>query len=106
MTLKTPAEQAADDLAALYSTDLPWVRTVTYAGAEIPAIVNFDQDLKDETESAFARAEIMVRASDVAAPAYRDEVVIDSATWYVRRILSGDGLAWKLELISDERPLW
>ena len=52
-----------------------------------------------------ARTIIEVQKSDIAAWAYRDTVVIGSATWRVKRALAGDDDIWRLELETDERPV-
>ena len=100
------SDQFTTDLSIFYDTDESAV-TVTYNGASISAIVDYKANLDNAGSrgSAMATAEMSVRASDVAAPAYRDTVVIDSVTWKVLRILSGDGDEWKLELYRDERPM-
>lgn len=102
----TLSDQLTSDLSIFYDTD-EFAETVTYNGSAIPAIVDYKTNLDDAGSrgSAMAIAEISVRASDVAAPAYRDTVVIGSVTWKVRRTLSGDGKEWKLELYRDERPM-
>lgn len=103
MTLKT---QKPTDLAAQFNTD-EHAETVAYLGVDIPAIVDRGEDLDDRDmgRSLMAVMQITVKASDVAAPDYRDTVVVDSATWYVRRILEGAGDIWTLELTRDERPV-
>ncbi len=104
MALKTPAAQALTDQAAFYSTDLPWVDDITYEGQPIAAEFEYGEDLDDQTGLAVAVLMIVVKKADVAKPAYRDSVVVNSVTWKVRRIGEGDGLAWKLTCYSDERP--
>lgn len=111
MTLKTPKEQAATDLAILFSTDLPGVESVTYTPvggscSDIPAIVDYGENLNEGAESHKAVGTIMVKKSDVTAPSYKDTVVIGSDTWRVRNIKQGDGLAWVLNIYRDERPTW
>lgn len=54
-------------------------------------------------------ATLTVQVSDVAAPTYRDAVVINSTTWRVysdggEAIIAGDGLTWDIPLIRDEKP--
>lgn len=90
-----------------YDTDNGAVE-VTYRGSPINAIVLYGENLDDagSRESAMANATMWVQVSDVASPDYRDTVVIDSATWRVRRILYGDGNDWKLEIYRDQRPVW
>lgn len=109
MALKTPKEQAVTDLPILFSTDMIGVETVTYNSVEIPAIVDYGAGNLGENART---ARIVVKASDVADPAYRDTVVIGSDTWRVFRdpsnevAVKGDGNVWELNLIRDERPTW
>ena len=51
-----------------------------------------------------ATGPVIVKVSDVASPSYRDAVLINTVTWYVRRIVYGNGNVWKLEIYRDERP--
>ena len=101
MTLKTQYEA---DRALLLGSELPWVETVTYNGAAVSA--SFQIRTEETTEGRRQVAEIIVSAADVAAPAYRDAVVIDGATWRVMRTLSSDNYTHRLELIKDESPGW
>jgi len=93
------------DLASFFNSD-EFAESVTYAGSAITAIFTPADNLdEDEGGSALAMATLEVKVSDVAAPAYRDAVVVGSATWAVRKILSGDKDVWRLELYRDERPV-
>jgi len=110
MALATPKEQAATDLAALFSTDLPWVETVTYTpngGAVLPsfpAIVDYGEAPNRGNKSRADQATITVRKSDVANPGYRDTVLIGSDTWHVKGKAKSDSLVWVLNITNDERP--
>ncbi len=81
--------------------------TITYNGTDIPAHVEYGSQ---ETDNAARTAVITVRTSDVAAPGYRDTIVINGATWRVyqdRRqevIIEGDGHTWKIPVRRAERP--
>lgn len=91
-----------------FNTD-DFAQTVTYNGSDIPALV--DYGIYDSGENA-RTARLIVRASDVAAPAYRDTMVISGTSWRVfadpdREVaVKGDGHVWELALIRDERPTW
>jgi hypothetical protein len=104
--MATFADDIADDLAAVVFSTTEFAQTVTYAGAEIPAIFTSGEDLEERSDSVAATAVLLVRVSDVANPTYRDAVVVGSDTWYVRSISGGDGHVWTLALERDERPLW
>jgi hypothetical protein len=47
-----------------------------------------------------------VRVSDVAAPDYRDTVVIGTETWRMQTKISGNGFSWELALERAEAPVW
>jgi hypothetical protein len=104
----TLAEQLTTDLPVFFDTD-DFARTVTYNGAEISAIV--DYGVSPDGENA-RTARLIVKVSDVPDPAYRDTVVIGSATFRVFRdpgkevAVKGDGHVWELSLVRDERPVW
>lgn len=104
MTFST---QLTTDLSVFFNTD-EFAQSVTYAGSAIDALVLFGENLDaaGSRESAQANGHLVVKVSDVAAPAYRDAVVIGSVTWRVRRIIYGDGQVWKLEIYRDQRPVW
>ncbi len=101
MTLRSQYEA---DRSLLLSTELPWVQSVTYNGT----IVSASFQIKTEEVEGGRResAELIVSAAAVAAPAYRDLVVVAGASWRVMRALSGDGYSHRLELFRDENPIW
>lgn len=98
------------DLAAHHFNTDDFARTVTYNGSDISALVDFG--MYDDTGENACTARLIVKASDVAAPAYRDTVVISGTSWRVFRdpdrevAVKGDGHVWELALIRDERPTW
>jgi len=49
---------------------------------------------------------LFVLKSDVALPAYDDQVTWEGDTWYVRRIIKDSGAMWTVELHKDKRPGW
>ena len=116
MARKTLKEQAASDLAALFSTDLPWVETVSYTPAatgvtvSCPAIVSYGQapeQVRSGGSSGLSdRAEISIRRSDVATIAYRDSIVLDGNTWQVSRVIGATAVTWLVEIRRNERPVW
>jgi len=99
-------DQLATDLSIFFD-NADFAEIVTYNGASITAIVDYKTNLDPvgSRGSAMATAEMSVKVSDVAVPAYRDTVVIGSATWKVRRTLNGAGDVWQLEIYRDERPM-
>lgn len=104
----TLADQLTTDLPVFFDTD-DFGQTITYNGSSIIAIV--DYGISPAGENA-RTARIVVKASDVPAPAYRDLAIIGSDTWRVFRdpkqevAVKGDGHVWELTLIRDERPMW
>lgn len=104
----TLAEQLTTDLSVFFDTD-DFATTITYNGTDILALVDYGLD-SDGDNARTAR--IVVKASDVPAPAYRDTVVISGTTWRVFRdpdkevAVKGDGQVWEMSLIRDERPVW
>jgi len=77
---------------------------VTYKEAEIGAIVEWDEG-PDETPDHRARlGTLLVKASDVAAPAYNDQVVVGSHNCKVIDVLpSPAGGLWNLRIEADAR---
>lgn len=100
MTFKT---QLSADLPMFFNTD-EHAESVTYNGSSIVAIVDYEEDLDERPGGRFVGATMRVKASDVAAPAYRDVVVIGSETWQVQSVESGDGYVWVLKLEREHRP--
>jgi hypothetical protein len=96
MTLKT---QMATDLAVFFNSS-EFAESVTYAGTAITAVVMPGQAIEAggsmTAERTVKRATLFVKASDVAAPAYRDAVVIDGDTWHVIQIPGEDEGVWEL----------
>jgi hypothetical protein len=80
--------------------------TVAYAGTDIAAIVDYGSAGRIEEYSRDYKAEkatLFIKKSDVAAPGYRDVVVIDSVTWYVMREIKGDDEVWEIGIERGER---
>ena len=106
MTLR---DDINEDLGEHHFNTDEFAQAITYNGASINALV--DYGMYDSGENA-RTARIIVKASDVPSPAYRDPVVIGSDTWRVFRdpnrevAVKGDGHVWELALIRDERPVW
>jgi len=91
-------------LSLQFSTDY-FADTVTYNGSEIPAVVDYMENPDEPPGTQHDRCEILVRSSDVASPAYRDTVVINSVTWRVfKPKSSGDNEVHVIQLYRDERP--
>jgi len=89
--------------------------TVTYtpvggSDTEITAIVMFGFEDKELDRSTVGdRLILRVNAADIARPRYRDKVRVTMPgggveSWWVSRILEGNGFAWKLECTQDKRP--
>jgi len=94
-----------DHTAAFEAAFADLAETVTYNGAELPAVLTYGP-VAGEVSGMPSRsdmAELDVLKSDVAAPAYRDTVVIGATTWTVHRVLSGDEWAWHLLISTNER---
>lgn len=106
MTLKT---QMATDLAAFFNAG-EFGESVTYAGTAITAVVTERRGTGEENvmtaERTVKQASLYVKASDVAAPAYRDAVVIGSDTWHVIQIPGTDEEGvWMLGIEKESRPV-
>ncbi len=98
-------QQMADDLSRFFNTE-EFAETVNYNGSNVIAIFAYKRDLDAEgNDTTMAKGILIVRASDVANPTYRDTVIVNSVTWRVRDIEYGDGFIWKLNLYRDERPI-
>ena len=101
MTLR---DQYEADRDLLLSGELPWVPSVTYSGNTVSA--SFQIKSEELADGRRESAELIVSSEDVAAPAYRDAVVVDGATWRVMRIISSDRYSHRLELYREENPVW
>jgi len=104
MTLK---DQMTADMATFFNAD-EFAETIVYAGASIAAIV--DIGVSNESGTEFGsdgrsdRAQIIVKADDVAAPKTGDVVVIRGETWRVAQLVSSDGYTHTLSLTGRSRP--
>ena len=101
MTLR---DQYEADRALWLSGELPWVQSVTYNGASVSA--SFQIKSEELADGRRESAELIVSAADVPAPAYRDAVVVDGATWRVLRLVTSDTYSHRLELTKAENPIW
>ena len=93
MTVKTLAQQLADDLTnSLFSANNPWTKTVTYksggagTGTSIKGVpastkflsLNMEPYIRGEhTSETF----MWFKKADVTSPAYGDTFTFDSVTW-------------------------
>ncbi len=96
------SSQMTQDESVFFNPD-EFAVTVTYNGSVIPAHVFYGEAPERGSNAHASVAKLKVLKSDVAAPAYKDPVVIDSVTWKVDRVLSGDGFTWMVEIRTDER---
>ena len=82
--------------------------TVTYGATPIQAHVEYGENRENQgfRDGSAVSANLLVRAEDVPAPVRRDAVVINTVTWYVAQILSGDGYTWQLLIERDVRPIF
>ncbi len=101
MTLR---DQYEADRSLLLGSELPWVATVTYNGTPVSA--SFQIKSEEMSDGRRESAELIVSDAAVAAPAYRDTVVVGGATWHVMRVVSSDLYSHRLELYKDENPVW
>lgn len=92
-----------NDINVFFNTD-EFCSTVSYNSSNITAIWTLKENLKEESYSNMKQGELVIKVSDVSDPNYRDTIVIDSTTWYMRRVLYGDGYTWTLLLETEERP--
>jgi|SaaInl7_200m_RNA_FD_contig_71_52564_length_920_multi_4_in_0_out_0_2 hypothetical protein len=103
--MTTFAEQVAgDDLDVFFNTD-EHAATYSYNGTGIPCIV--DERTEEVDGAVVDTAYLLVLASDVPSPDYRDTVVIGSDTWRVQEgpYSRTDGQVWRLPIVKDERPI-
>lgn len=95
-----------DDLTTFFNDEEHGV-SVTYAGTSITAVVDYGdsgRDVEYNRDFKATKATLKVKASDVTQPDYRDAVVIGSNTWYVQRVINGDGYWWVVGIERLERP--
>ena len=98
--------QIITDLAVFFNTD-EHAETVSYNGVNITAVVDHGDIMDDDSAVVHRQKILFVQATDVATPAYRDTVIIDSVTWRVGPVdkFEEDGDTWMLPLYRDERPI-
>lgn len=103
-------DQAAVDIAALYSLD-ELGKSIIYtpaSGAPVSCTGIFSpgEDLDDAQWKAALQASATLRVlkSDVPTWTQRDAVEIDSVTWEVVKALAETPGDWKLEIRRDVRP--
>lgn len=81
-------------------------QAVTYNGTAITAVFQPDPGQIMAGERTARTGTLWVKASDVAAPAYRDAVVIGSNTWRIIEVPGDDEAGvWRLTVERDERPV-
>jgi nitrogen regulatory protein PII len=102
MTLRAIIAADLDDV--FFDVD-EFAESITYNGTTIMAIVEYG---KQRAKDAIVfDAEILVKASDVPIPTYRDTVVIDGVTFKVLQDAesqpSGDGFTWRIPVMRNER---
>ena len=106
--MSTFQDMIASDLDNVFLNTDEFAQTITYKGASIKAIVHYGPR-RSSSGVISCDAWILVKVSDVATPAYRDPVVIDSDTYRVRvdkdTQPEGDGYTWTIDLKKDERPV-
>jgi len=87
--------------------DDEFTKEITYDGETVRAHVQYGGR---STGTVANTAVIEVKVANVAAPTYRDPVIIDGVTWRVYRdreqeaIIQGDGYVWQVPIKRDERP--
>ena len=97
------ADEIARAMPTWFGADM--TDAVTYNGVALRGHAEYDSDLDHRTGAVMARATLMVKRSDVPAPAYRDTAVIAGVTWRVFNIESGDEHTWTLNITTNERPV-
>ncbi|MFA5436123.1 MAG: hypothetical protein WC372_08815 [Candidatus Neomarinimicrobiota bacterium] len=103
-------DQAASDMAALYSLDeIGQAITYTPAGGtpiSCTGIFTPGENLDDAQWKTALQASAILRVlkTDVPTWTQRDSVVIDTVTWEVVKAMSETPGDWKLELRRDVRP--
>lgn len=98
MSLKD--EMAAD--LSIFFNSAEFAESVTYNGSAILAIINRQAEPTFIGDNIADYAEILIKKSDVASPAYQDIIQFDSATWIVENIQRSDGLITKLKIRKRE----
>ena len=102
------ASDLTSDLENVFFNTDEFAETVAWNGTDVPAIVTRTAT----ADVAGHRASVMVRASDVASPDYRDTVTFDGVDWTVHfdeaagqasiRSVAGD--LWEVTLVRGAAP--
>lgn len=103
----TLAAQLTTDLGVFFNVN-EFAQVVTYNSVIINAVESYAELMPENERISIKRQKIIyVKASDVAAPAYRDTVIINGVTWHVGPENEHEDLrgTWKLPLYRDERPV-
>lgn len=97
MTLRTDMTEALDSLFD------DQAESITYNGQAINAIVDIGGT---DTENAGQKlaGTVEVKISDIAAPVYRAEIVINGVTWRGIHPLRQDWQTWVQQIETDVRP--
>ena len=66
-------------------------------GETIRALIQYGGNLVEEERYYKEAMTAVIQAADIGAPAEGDTITVDSDTWTVRRIISGNGFHWQLE---------
>ena len=98
MTFK---DQLGTDLGVFFNTN-EFAETVAYKGVNVSAIVDRLKDQQIVSGNAAAYAQLQVKKTDVASPAYLDAVVFDAQSWVVERVESSDQQVWIITVRSNE----
>jgi hypothetical protein len=72
-------------------------------GSAVPALFQFGEDDGEDGRYYRDKGTAIVAVRDVAAPAEGDTLTINSVVWTIRRIKSGNGISWFLELDKSVR---
>ena len=103
-------ERIQEGLSPVFDPDAGLAKNVTYirhdgSQVDVAAVITFGEDLDDADWGSrlYSSAVGFFQIADLPwEPSYRDQVLIDSKSFYVVRILKST-VAWKLELHSDLR---
>jgi hypothetical protein len=101
MALLTPKEQAAADLAAHYSTGLPWVQTVTYTpkGGQASSVAAIVKRRGEDSVNESMRYDALfkVRVSEVPNRPKNGDAIVSQDN-------AGQNETWKLDRDAEGTP--
>ena len=104
MVVPTLKEQRAADINSLYADGLPWVETAAPAtGDPFSVRIRHLPENQDGKPHRRLASVVMVRKTDLPAPAVNQKLTINGEEWRVSEYRTANAWEWELALERDVR---